>query len=446
MALPHLLSRLSRQDLLGRGMRPHFAKREDNRQQPLELLRKLSDQAHPFCFYSGSGGSFSYAASNPSKICKVYPKHLEIGDEKIVLQGQDPFLLLEEEFALKGQGEEFLQAAWVGYWSYEMSRFADEHFPKRDLPDDFLLAWWGYYPSIWLWDHNRGLLIQEGEMPANSSVTPRRSSAKFPEFKFSGEDYQNAVQRILDYIDAGDCYQVNLAQVAEGEISDDFDAIEIFIRIALRHPSPFSAYLDCGTKKILSLSPEELLWMQGENIRTSPIKGTRRRGANTEEDARIRAELEQSKKEKAELLMIVDLERNDLGKVCEAGSVKVSALREILSLDYVHHAMAVIEGKKKKGLSPLEVTRALFPGGSITGAPKKRAMEIIQELESGPRGVYTGAIGFYGNGLCHLNIAIRSLELEGNRAMLGMGSGIVSDSRPEEEYQELLTKAKAFGE
>lgn len=413
---------------------------------PLSVLLALQGQAHPFCLYSSGLDAFSYLGANPQKICKVFPGYIEIDGKRVELKkGENPFSLLEKEFDLKGPRNDFFKSGWVGYWAYEMSRFADEKFPQRDLPEDCLLAWWAYYDSIWVWDHQQKKILQEGSLVQSIPKNNLNSEWNPPPYRLDEAKYLSAVDRALAYIQAGDCYQVNIAQMFQWELAKDFSPLQEFVKLVQRHPAPFAAYLDCGSKKIISLSPEELLWMDGETLRTSPIKGTRHRSSNPIEDEKIKDELANSAKEKAELLMIVDLERNDLGKISETASVKVSSLRKIVSFDYVHHALATIEGKKQQGLTAFDATRSMFPGGSITGAPKKRAMEIIQELESEARGVYTGAIGFYAKGeVCHLNIAIRSLEIDGNRAKFGMGSGIVADSQPMEEFQEILTKSKVF--
>lgn len=413
---------------------------------PLSLLLELQGQKHPFCLYSSGLDAFSYLGANPQKICKVYPRHLEIqGQRRELKKGEDPFSLLEKEFDLKGKQNNFFKSGWVGFWAYEMGQFSDEKFPQRDLPEDCLLAWWAYYDSIWVWDHFQQKFLHEGSPVPQSQKDNLNSEWNPPPYRLDEARYLSAVERVLAYIRAGDCYQVNIAQMFKWELDKDFSPIQEFVKLVNKHPAPFAAYLDCGSKKIISLSPEELLRMEGEKLRTSPIKGTRHRSSNPIDDEKIKNELANSEKEKAELLMIVDLERNDLGKICETASVRVSNLRKIVSFDYVHHALATIEGKKKQGLTALEATRSMFPGGSITGAPKKRAMEIIQELESEARGVYTGAIGFYAKGeVCHLNIAIRSLEIDGNRAKFGMGSGIVADSQPLDEFQEILTKSKVF--
>ncbi len=419
-------------------------------QEPLKYFLSLQDVKHPFCLYSGKGGRFSYVGVNPLKIIKIYPHFLDICGQKIPLkQGENPFDLLSEEMkVLQKSPGEYFRSGWVGFWAYEMASFADANLPKRDLPEDFLLGWWGYYEGVQVW---------ENEEMKSSSVGAPLGAPKVSSSRMGGaassapalcrESYFSSLSKILSYIEAGDCYQVNFSQQFELPLPDQFSPKATFVDLAVRHPAPFSAYLDCGEKKIISLSPEEFIFLKGDTLRTSPIKGTRKRSLNVDEDAKLKKDLENSEKEKAELLMIVDLERNDLGKICEPASIQVKPLRQIVTYDYVYHAEAVVEGKIKANVSPLMATRAMFPGGSITGAPKKRAMEIIQELELEPRGIYTGAIGFYDvSGLTNLNIAIRSFEIEKGKIRFGMGGGIVADSDPLQEYEELFVKAKVFDE
>lgn len=421
---------------------------------PLGFLLSIQDQAQAFCLYSGGLDRYSYAGARPCRTCKVYPGRLEIdGHVRPLSRGEDPFRILAREFSLKEGSGEGLRSGWVGHWAYEMASFADASFPRRDLPEECLLACWAYYDTIWIWDHAAGRAYRSGAEPAWAAGLRAKAPQAASNFRWKasssiGEQaYLQALGKVLAYIAAGDCYQVNFSQRFACELPEGLRPAEEFARLALRHPAPYAAFLDCGSKQILSLSPEEFLSLDGDRLRTRPIKGTRRRGSTPAEDEAIRKELEENEKERAELLMIVDLERNDLGKVCETGSVRVLDLRRLVSYDYVHHALAIVEGKKKSEVNALEATRAMFPGGSITGAPKRRAMEIIQELESEARGVYTGAIGFYDQaGPARLSIAIRTLEIEGRRARFGMGGGIVADSDARQELQEIFVKAKVFEE
>ena len=257
------------------------------------------------------------------------------------------------------------------------------------------------------------------------------------------QKYVAAVERALEYIAAGDIYQVNLSQ----RFSHPFEGSSFALFGALRQVSPsfYGAYLNCGDHAIISSSPELFLKKTGGIIETRPIKGTRPRGRSAEEDRAMRQELLNSAKEAAELTMVVDLERNDLGRICEYGSVDVVSHRYIDELPTLLHTVSTVRGRLRPGISTVDVLRATFPGGSISGCPKIRAIEVIDELEPTRRHVYTGSIGYFApDGDFTLNIAIRTMIVAGNRLHYQVGGGIVADSDPEREYQETLDKAAAM--
>jgi para-aminobenzoate synthetase component 1 len=261
---------------------------------------------------------------------------------------------------------------------------------------------------------------------------------------FSPENYLRAVRKVLDYITKGDIYQVNLSQRFSADISDG-DNIELYRNLRQIFPTCFSAYLDCGDFKIFSASPERFLKLEDGKVQTRPMKGTRRRGNNSGEDRKLQKELLESIKDQAELLMIVDLERNDLGKVCSYGSVKVRNLRILEPYNTVFQTTALIEAKLHKDKDRIDLIKACFPGGSITGCPKIRAMQIIEELEPTRRGIYTGALGYLSfSGNMDLNILIRTMLLKENKVYFQVGGGIVADSDPLKEYEETLVKANAL--
>lgn len=257
------------------------------------------------------------------------------------------------------------------------------------------------------------------------------------------EEYLRIVRRAQDYIATGHIYQVNLShRFSAPWPSAEADPWTFYE--ALRHysPAPRAAYLALGERAVLSSSPELFLSMSGRSILTRPIKGTRPRRADPQADEKSALDLLTSPKEVAELLMITDLERNDLGQVCEFGSVCVSELLKLERHEQVFHLVSTVAGRLRPEVTQVDALRACFPGGSITGAPKKRAREIIAELESVPRGLYTGAIGWFGfNGESQFSIAIRTLLIEGNEAHFHVGAGIVADSIAEAEWQETLDKA-----
>jgi para-aminobenzoate synthetase component 1 len=271
----------------------------------------------------------------------------------------------------------------------------------------------------------------------------RRSRLSRPESNFERQGYLETVRRTLDYITAGDVFQVNLSQrfVARGRP----DPLDLYLRLKAVSPVPFAAFLHWDDLAVVSASPESFYQTRGDRLVTRPIKGTRPRGATSQDDARLIAELAASPKDRAELTMIVDLERNDLGRICRYGTVRVAGPLAVESFAQVHHLVATVEGRLWPGVSPVDVVRALFPGGSITGAPKIRAMQIIDELEPTRRSLYTGAIGYLSRGgTSGFNIAIRTALVEGDRVTYQVGGGIVADSDPEAEYRETLHKGRGI--
>lgn len=323
----------------------------------------------------------------------------------------------------------------VGFLSYEWGAALEGIAPVN--PKDELklpLNWFGLYEAQ--------------KVPTNSRV-PSHDRTLVPSYQkitssLTKDDYLRAVQKILAYLRAGDCYQVNLAQRFTTTAQED--PWEIYLRLREISPAPYAGFIDAGDFQILSASPECFLKAKADGtLITKPIKGTRPRGTNPAEDQQLKTELAKSEKDRAELLMITDLLRNDLGKVCIPGSVHVLKLREVETFPQVHHLVSTVTGQRHQNLDIIDCLAALMPGGSITGAPKIRAMEIIRELEPVNRGVYTGAIGWLGpNNTAHFNIAIRIIILQKNIAYFHAGGGIVIDSNPEAEYQETLTKAKGM--
>ena len=266
---------------------------------------------------------------------------------------------------------------------------------------------------------------------------------------FTRTEYEAAVGRVRGHILEGDVYQVNLSQRFRFPLPGD--PFELWLRLFAANPAPFYAWVDAGDHQVLSASMERFFRIDGEgpaggrHIETRPIKGTRRRGRDADEDKRLAAELLGSEKDDAELSMNVDLERNDLGRICETGSVRVAEHKRIEAYANVQHLVSVVSGRLKDGLPLADVFRALFPGGSVTGCPKIRAMEIIDALEPETRHVYTGAIGYVtSDGSADFNIAIRTAVVRSGLCHLSVGGGIVFDSDPREEYIETLHKGRTF--
>jgi anthranilate/para-aminobenzoate synthase component I len=277
---------------------------------------------------------------------------------------------------------------------------------------------------------------------------------------FKKPDFIAAVERAQRYIRSGDIYQVNLSQrltanlvgvqasaCSPGTLKRELQrpGWELFQKLSAVSPAPFSAFLDCGDHQIASSSPEQFLRMSGSHIVTRPIKGTRPRDADPTRDAQLAYELQTSQKELAELVMITDLLRNDLGRVCEYGSVQTPEIARLEKFAQVQHLVSTVEGRLRSDVTHFAALASTFPGGSITGAPKFRAMEIIDELEPVSRGPYCGAIGYLGfNRESQLNIVIRTAVCKDGLAHFNVGAGIVADSNPEAEYEETLAKAAGF--
>jgi len=357
----------------------------------------------------------------------------------------------------------------VGYFSYELCALL-ERIPRTtsdDLPIPDME--FGFYDGILAFDHAAGrsflvanpaggrdpeVIIGNLEQIIRGSsaggppavvVTAGGPPALPPTSNFTEPEYLAAIARIKEYIRSGDVYQVNLSQRFEAAL--DCHPYALYRRLRRLSPAPFASYLNCGAFQVAGSSPERFLRLRGDRIETRPIKGTRPRGRDAAEDARLGAELLASEKDRAELLMIVDLERNDLGRVCAAGSIQVDEIFRLETHPTVHHLVAVVSGRLRSRGDVLDCIRAMFPGGSITGAPKIRAMQIIDELEPCRRHLYTGAVGYLGfDGNCDLNIAIRTICCVGGRAYYHAGGGIVWDSMPGDEYQETLDKARAMRE
>ena len=276
--------------------------------------------------------------------------------------------------------------------------------------------------------------------PATASTSGPAVIASRVTSNFTKDAYMRAVRTVKEFIVAGDVYQVNISQRFEADITGD--PWELYRRLRHVNPSPFSAYLGFPEVSVLSASPEEFLKLEDGLLRTRPMKGTRPRGRSAAEDREVAAELLTSEKDRAENVMIVDLMRNDLGRVCVPGSIAVPELFAIEEYPTVHQMVSTVTGRTRTGIGPVEVLETCFPGGSVTGAPKIRAMEIIDELEPVQRSVYCGAIGYIGfDGSMQMSVPIRNILVTGDRAYVQVGGGIVADSDPEAEYRESLDKS-----
>jgi anthranilate synthase component 1 len=259
------------------------------------------------------------------------------------------------------------------------------------------------------------------------------------------EHFKDGVRRIHEHLLAGDVFQVNLSRAWEARLRTAPDPLDVYSALRQANPAPFSGVMRWGGRAVLSSSPERLVEIRNGMVETRPIAGTRPRGADPEQDRALSRELIDNPKERAEHIMLIDLERNDLGRVCEPGSVNVNELMVIESYAHVHHIVSNVRGTLRADAGPVDAIMAVFPGGTITGCPKVRCMEIIAELEAGGRGFYTGSFGYLcRDGDLDLNILIRSMLLDGNRISFRTGAGIVADSDPARELEETADKARGL--
>ncbi len=349
----------------------------------------------------------------------------------------------------------------IGYFSYEYGRkLMEVDSAKEDLVSipDAVLVFYDFY-IIEDRQEQRTYLIANGitgeaaklmdEMETRINGKPvymqKESDTEYPIEvlpNFAKDEYKQTVDRMIRYIIEGDIYIVNMTQ--QLTVKSDKVPLDVFYDLRENNPSPFGGYFDYGDFQIVCASPERFLKMQKGHVNTRPIKGTRKRGETPEEDMLMRTELENSEKDKSELLMIVDLERNDLNRVCNPGSVKVTELFTVEEYATVFHLVSDIEGDLEESKNVMDLLEAAFPGGSITGAPKYRAMEIIDEMENNKRNLYTGSIGYLTlDGDCDFNIVIRTALHKDGKYYLGVGGGITAESDLEFEYEETLQKAKA---
>ena len=397
----------------------------------------------------GSLGDFLRVAVENPKI-----ETLDLIDAARALRAKRGFVYLEDgmpgpqSFSLLAAEPDLIMSGDFSSWAEFEKELAHRAAPSADLgiPTGAAIGWvgfdgsyrFGFYDQPSIYHHGRGawLAHRPAVEDAPSPVFSR------PEWRplIDPERFVSMVARAKEYIAAGDIYQVCLSHAFTADFPEDpWGYFE-----SLRHhsPAPYSAFLDLGGRQVVSASPECFLRMSGRRIITRPIKGTRPRRLDQQLDQRNAYDLLTSPKEIAELVMITDLERNDLGRVCDFGSVSVPELLKLESFQHVHHLVSTVHGLLREDVSQPAALRACFPGGSISGAPKKRALEIITELEPHPRGIYTGAVGYFGyNGESQFSIAIRTAVFENGRGSFHSGAGIVADSVPAAEWQETLDKA-----
>lgn len=437
-----------------------------------DLFEALADQ--PWAMFLDSGRPQSIHGRHDILVADPIATLVTRGDiteikSHLALEtsAEDPLLLLRrslERYAGATINDPALAFAGgaVGYFAYDLGR-RFEHVPAmaidvQALPEMAV----GIYDWAVVVDHDAqrscfvgsGGLAQRARYERAAALVNRRAplhhrpmlrARSALQASLDRDAYAAAFQRVRQYIDAGDCYQVNLARRFAAPVEGDPWAGYRALRAS--NPAPYAAYLNTPAAQVLSASPERFLSVRSGIVQTRPIKGTRARHPDAQIDRQLARELLDSAKDRAENVMIVDLLRNDLGKVCEFGSVRTDSLCELESFATVHHLVSTVSGRLAAGKHALDALRACFPGGSITGAPKIRAMQIIEELECERRGVYCGAIGYVGfDGAMDLSVAIRTLVHTAGTARFWAGGGIVADSTPEAEYQETLTKAAAMFE
>ncbi len=353
----------------------------------------------------------------------------------------------------------------MGYLSYDLAHWIERLDTSSRVDHGFPLMEFAFCRRILAYDHSRSVwtaieLLNEDAPSGNTARelenqlnmvagAPNPKSGRLPalsgdlQSNFSRESYEKAVRKILGHIASGDVYQVNLSQRFEGMLR--IPPEELALRLLDLNPEPFSAFLSFGERAIVSSSPERFLRVHDRAVEAWPIKGTRPRGKTPEEDKRFLEELLASDKDRAELVMITDLIRSDLGRVSATGSIRVPELRTAVSHSNVHHTLSRVTGRLRAEVDLADLLRATFPGGSVTGAPKIKAMKIIETLEPTARGPYCGAIGYIGvDGAMDLNIAIRTVLCEGGRMTFQVGGGIVAESSPPDEFDETHQKAKGI--
>lgn len=458
-----------------------------------ELFELIKDR--PYSFFLDSGmdtqrlGRYSFLGSEPFLVMNSRGSEITLirGREHKVQHG-NPFDTLGKLLEIYKLDHcpapvPFLGGA-IGYLSYDLCHFI-ERLPSTAI-DDLKLpeSYFAFYDTIVAFDHLEGKAylvatgfpeMEEGQRlrrarmrleelkdwlytasPSQKASLPRKEKLGEGEFQpaqenkeitlksdFTPEEYKKAVNRVREYIAAGDVFQVNLSQRFEADLK--IPPYELYKRLRAVNPAPFASYINFPGAVIVSASPERFLKVQSDLVETRPIKGTRPRGRNSIEDERLAHELTHSTKDRAENLMIVDLERNDLGRVCRYGTVKVTELAILETFPTVFHLTSTVVGRLRRGKSNIDLLKATFPGGSITGAPKVRAMEIIDELEPTKRSVYTGSIGYLSfNEDMDINIVIRTFLIKEGKAYFQVGGGIIYDSDSEAEYMETLDKARAL--
>ena len=350
------------------------------------------------------------------------------------------------------------RGGWFLYLGYELVGQLEPTLELPDTPAGLPIALAVRIPAAVIVDHLRGetIVVAEEEfaeafaeiqtdMAATNVETQNFASLQVRVSEDLPEQFTAGVEHIRNYIAAGDVFQVNLSRAWRGDVQSEHSAADVYRLLRKTNPAPFACLADFGEFAVISSSPERLVRVQAGRVDTRPIAGTRPRGANPERDQALLEELIAHPKERAEHIMLIDLERNDLGRICEYGTVNVDELMVVESYQHVHHIVSNIQGTLLEGITPGQIIRAVFPGGTITGCPKVRCMDIIAELEQTGRGAYTGSVGYLNhNGDMDLNILIRTMTLQGKQLQFRTGAGIVMDSVAPNELKETRHKARGL--
>lgn len=406
-------------------------------------------------------GKYSFIGLNPFKKI-TYKNGIVTVDGQI--KSEDPFKLLNRviaSYALTNTTKLPFIGGCMGYFAYDLVRDMEKIPEINSDVVDIPTLYFVFYDNVIVFDHHHNkvyltelIRMQSGNEQMQQIIediehcTPvaygatKKTQHNFIS-TFDRNSYMNTVEQMRSYIKAGDIYIANMTHMFLADTKRQ--SYDIYKMLRKLNPAPFSAYLNLDGFEVMCSSPERFIKVRNGKVETRPIKGTRPRGATPEEDEAMRHALEQSEKDRSELLMIVDLERNDLSKVCRPYTVKVTELFNIESYATVHHLVSTVVGELRREQTSVDLLKACFPGGSITGTPKIRAMEIIEELEHQKRNLYTGCIGYFGfDGACDFNIVIRTIIQQDNQLSIGVGGGITWESEAGSEYQETLDKAKAL--
>ena len=418
----------------------------------LLALKAAWPERYPALFCTGGQSGWDILFAFPQAVLEL-PSCANAGETQAF------FSSLPQPVIPDNPGSELpFRGGWLLVLSYELGGIFE---PSAGIPPDaegFPLAWALRIPAAILVDHRRRqtwlmaeagqdvLLDQMRSDLLDSPALPEDGLSEYQLTEDPPEVFLDGIARIKSYIREGDVFQVNLSRGWKADFSRPAAPSGLYNRLRSHNPAPFSAVVEMGEWAIVSSSPERLVKLEpGGKLLTRPIAGTHPRGATSDEDDALKARLAAHPKERAEHIMLVDLERNDLGRVCEPGSVRVEALMELSSYTHVHHLESTVCGQLKPDVSLFELMKAVFPGGTITGCPKVRTMQIIRELEQAPRRIYTGSLGYVNlDGTLDMNILIRSFLLKACQAWFRTGAGIVADSDPERELAETRAKAKGL--